>query len=122
MGQNPSKFEEATESTANGADFDAAKIDTPAAPVKKKPEGITIEKKSQGISIERPKEPSAEPTTTKEEDEAPFRAIRIRSKQREVSPGTMPDGRHAMTSGDKGQNYEPSTMSKLKNKFGLGRN
>ena len=121
MADIPSKFEEATGTMVNGANFAAANTEPPAAPVKKKPQGITIEKKRPGISIEKPKEPSAVPATTKGEDHAPLRATRIRSEQREISPGTMPDGSHAMTSGDKGQNYEPSTMSKLKNKFFLGR-
>jgi hypothetical protein len=44
----------------------------------------------------------------------------LKSLERDVSPGTMPDGSHAQTSGDRGESYEPSTLSKFKNKLGLG--
>jgi hypothetical protein len=44
----------------------------------------------------------------------------LKSFERDVSPGTMPDGSHAQTSGDRGESYEPSTLSKFKNKLGLG--
>jgi hypothetical protein len=42
------------------------------------------------------------------------------SLERDVSPGTMPDGSHAQTSGDRGESYTPNTMSKLKNKLHIG--
>lgn len=44
----------------------------------------------------------------------------LKSLERDVSPGTMPDGSHAVTSGDRGESYEPSTMSKFKGKLGFG--
>lgn len=43
------------------------------------------------------------------------------SEQRDVSPGTLPDGSHAQTAVDRGEAYEPSKMSKFKNKLGFGR-
>jgi len=47
-------------------------------------------------------------------------AGRLRSLDREVSPGTRDDGTHAVTSGDKGESYEPSKFNKLKGKFHIG--
>ena len=44
------------------------------------------------------------------------------SEQRDVSPGTRPDGSHAETAGDRGEVYEVSKMSKFKNKLGFGKN
>ncbi|EXJ94515.1 hypothetical protein A1O1_02911 [Capronia coronata CBS 617.96] len=38
----------------------------------------------------------------------------------DVSPGTMPDGSHAQTSGDRGESYEPGRLNRLKGKFGFG--
>ncbi|OCT45003.1 hypothetical protein CLCR_06323 [Cladophialophora carrionii] len=47
---------------------------------------------------------------------------RKRSEQRDVSPGTMPDGSHARTSGDRGESYEPSKgLNRLKGKLGMGK-
>lgn len=43
------------------------------------------------------------------------------SEQRDVSPGTLPDGSHAQTAEDRGEVYEVSKMSKFKNKLGFGR-
>jgi len=43
------------------------------------------------------------------------------SEQRDVSPGTMPDGSHAETSGDRGEGYEPGKKSKIKSVFGFGK-
>jgi len=48
-------------------------------------------------------------------------AKRMISEHRDVSPGTMPDGSHAQTAGDRGEVYEPSKMSKFKNKLGFGK-
>jgi len=45
---------------------------------------------------------------------------RLPSLDRDVSPATMPDGSHAQTSGDRGESYTPSTMSKFKNKLHFG--
>jgi len=45
-----------------------------------------------------------------------------RSIERDVSPGTLPDGSHAKTSGDRGESYEPARgLNKLKGKLGFGR-
>ena len=44
-----------------------------------------------------------------------------KSYERDVSPGTMPDGSHATTSGEKGESYEPGRMNKLKGKFHFGK-
>jgi len=41
--------------------------------------------------------------------------------ERDISPGTLPDGTHAKTSGDRGESYEPGRMSKFKGKLGLGK-
>ena len=43
------------------------------------------------------------------------------SDQRDISPGTLPDGRHVQTAGDRGEVYEVSKMSKFKNKLGFGK-
>ena len=49
-------------------------------------------------------------------------STRKRSEARDVSPGTMPDGSHATTSGDRGEGYEPSKgLGKLKGKLGIGK-
>ncbi|KIW64333.1 hypothetical protein PV04_09276 [Phialophora macrospora] len=49
-------------------------------------------------------------------------ASRKRSEQRDVSPGTLPDGSHAKTSGDRGESYEPSKgLNRLKGRFGIGK-
>ncbi|KAJ9633759.1 hypothetical protein H2204_006757 [Knufia peltigerae] len=37
--------------------------------------------------------------------------------ERELSPGCLDDGTHVQTSGDRGQTYEPSKMSRLKGKL-----
>lgn len=44
-----------------------------------------------------------------------------REEQTEVSPGTLPDGSHAQTSGDRGENYEPGKFSRFKAKLSLGK-
>ncbi len=38
-------------------------------------------------------------------------------EEREMSPGCLDDGTHVQTSGDRGETYEPSKMSKLKGKL-----
>ena len=43
------------------------------------------------------------------------------SEQRDVSPGTLPDGSHAKTASDRGEVYEVSKLSKFKNKLGFGK-
>ena len=43
------------------------------------------------------------------------------SEQRDVSPGTLPDGSHAQTARDRGEVYEVSKLSKFKNKLGFGK-
>jgi hypothetical protein len=43
------------------------------------------------------------------------------SEQRDVSPGTRPDGSHAQTARDRGEVYEVSKLSKFKNKLGFGK-
>jgi hypothetical protein len=43
------------------------------------------------------------------------------SEQRDVSPGTLPDGSHAQTAWDRGEVYEVSKLSKFKNKLGFGK-
>jgi hypothetical protein len=53
-------------------------------------------------------------------------ALQVPSKsqaeERDVSPGTLADGTHAKTSGDRGESYEPGKFSKLKGKLtSLGR-
>jgi hypothetical protein len=53
-------------------------------------------------------------------DQAYLRAGKV-SEQRDVSPGTLPDGSHAKTASDRGEVYEASKMSKFKNKLGFGR-
>lgn len=47
-------------------------------------------------------------------------ADRLRNLEREVSPGTRDDGTHVRTSGEKGESYEPSKMSKFKGKLHMG--
>ncbi|KAI1611130.1 hypothetical protein EDD36DRAFT_443213 [Exophiala viscosa] len=42
-------------------------------------------------------------------------------EERELSPGSLPDGTHVQTSGDRGETYEPGKLSKLKGKMGFGR-
>jgi len=43
-------------------------------------------------------------------------------EDRDVSPGTMPDGSHHQTSGDRGEGYEPSKgLNRLKGKLGFGK-
>lgn len=39
------------------------------------------------------------------------------STTRSISPGTMADGRHVETSGDRGENYEPGVKDKIKGFF-----
>ncbi|RMD43639.1 hypothetical protein DV735_g1499, partial [Chaetothyriales sp. CBS 134920] len=61
------------------------------------------------------------PTTTAEKEEERGRGKEFESKsgrkaERSVSPGTLPDGRHAKTDGDKGMGYVPPT--KLGKLFG----
>lgn len=46
---------------------------------------------------------------------------RARHEERDVSPGTMPDGSHATTSGERGEGYEPGRLSKLKGVFSIGK-
>ncbi|EXJ75192.1 uncharacterized protein A1O5_01888 [Cladophialophora psammophila CBS 110553] len=47
---------------------------------------------------------------------------RRRASERDVSPGTLPDGSHAQTSGDRGESYEPAKgLQRLKGKLGLGK-
>ena len=53
-------------------------------------------------------------------DQAYLRAGKI-SDQRDVSPGTLPDGSHAKTASDRGEVYEVSKLSKFKNKLGFGK-
>ncbi|OAL20209.1 hypothetical protein AYO20_11535 [Fonsecaea nubica] len=44
------------------------------------------------------------------------------AEERDVSPGTLPDGSHAQTSGDRGESYEPGKgLHRLKGKLGFGR-
>ncbi|OAP63053.1 hypothetical protein AYL99_02280 [Fonsecaea erecta] len=52
----------------------------------------------------------------------PLSAPARRREERDVSPGTMPDGSHAQTSGDRGESYEPAKgLHRLKGKLGLGK-
>lgn len=44
-----------------------------------------------------------------------------RVDERDVSPGTLPDGSHAQTSGDRGEGYEPGKLSRLKGKLPFGK-
>ncbi|KIX08287.1 uncharacterized protein Z518_02943 [Rhinocladiella mackenziei CBS 650.93] len=46
---------------------------------------------------------------------------RPREEERDVSPGTLPDGTHAQTSGDRGESYEPGKLSRLKGKLPFGK-
>ncbi|KIY03784.1 uncharacterized protein Z520_00475 [Fonsecaea multimorphosa CBS 102226] len=47
---------------------------------------------------------------------------RRHAEERDVSPGTLPDGSHAQTSGDRGESYAPSKgLNRLKGKLGLGK-
>ncbi|EXJ84457.1 hypothetical protein A1O3_05125 [Capronia epimyces CBS 606.96] len=46
---------------------------------------------------------------------------RRRQEEGDVSPGTLADGSHVPTSGDRGENYEPGKLSKLKGKLSFGR-
>ena len=43
------------------------------------------------------------------------------SDQRDVSPGTLPDGSHAQTARDRGEVYQVSKLSKFKIKLGFGK-
>jgi len=48
--------------------------------------------------------------------------MKTHSEERDVSPGTLSDGSHARTSGDRGESYEPAKgFNRLKGKLGLGR-
>ena len=53
-------------------------------------------------------------------DQAYLQAGKV-SDQRDVSPGTLPDGSHAKTASDRGEVYEVSKLSKFKNKLGFGK-
>lgn len=44
-----------------------------------------------------------------------------RIEERDVSPGTLADGSHAKTSGDRGESYEPGKLNKLKSKLAFGK-
>lgn len=45
-----------------------------------------------------------------------------RAEERDVSPGTLPDGSHAQTSGDRGESYEPGRgFNRLKGKLPFGK-
>ena len=44
-----------------------------------------------------------------------------REEIRDVSPGTLADGTHAQTSGDRGESYAPGKLSKLKSKLPFGK-
>lgn len=46
---------------------------------------------------------------------------KARHEERDVSPGTMPDGSHATTSGERGEGYEPGRFNKLKGVFSIGK-
>ena len=80
-------------------------------------------------SVDSPSASKSSTTTTtnggsKPEDRGrdPLRAPATnRIEERSVSPGTMPDGTHAQTSGERGQNYEPGKLSKLKGKLPFGK-
>jgi len=67
----------------------------------------------------------AQTDSSKTEAERPDRMSappRKHSEARDVSPGTMADGSHAQTSGDRGESYEPSKgLNKLKGKLGIGK-
>lgn len=70
--------------------------------------------------------PSAAPTTgaktTEERGRDALRApAKNRIEERDVSPGTLPDGSHAQTSGERGEGYEPGKMNKLKSKLPFGK-
>lgn len=43
------------------------------------------------------------------------------AEERELSPGSLPDGTHVQTSGDRGETYEPGKFSKLKGKLNFGK-
>ncbi|KAL2438555.1 hypothetical protein ABEF95_011718 [Exophiala dermatitidis] len=66
-----------------------------------------------------PKSATSDATETRGRD--PLKAPRRREEDYEVSPGTLPDGTHAQTSGDRGEGYEPGRLSRLKGKFAFGK-
>jgi len=70
--------------------------------------------KSTGVT---PDGGNFEPATTGSAREAKRKV----SEQRDISPGTLPDGSHAQTAGARGEVYEQSKMSKFKNKLGFGK-
>ena len=53
-------------------------------------------------------------------DQAYLQAGKV-SEERDVSPGTLPDGSHAKTASDRGEVYEVSKLSKFKNMLGFGK-
>lgn len=59
---------------------------------------------------------------TEDRGRDPLRApSSARIEERSISPGTLPDGTHAKTSGERGENYEPGKLSKLKGKLPFGK-
>jgi hypothetical protein len=44
-----------------------------------------------------------------------------RIEERDVSPGTLADGSHAQTSGERGEGYEPGKLNRLKSKLPFGK-
>ncbi|KEF55346.1 uncharacterized protein A1O9_08096, partial [Exophiala aquamarina CBS 119918] len=91
----------------------------PNADTSPKPAGITIEPPSESktsiVNGEKQK-------STEERGRDALRApAKNRIEERDVSPGTLPDGSHAKTSGERGEGYEPGRLNKLKSKFPFGK-
>ena len=92
------KFKESTGTAAERGNFDAAKAG----------------------SAKEAKRTFSSSLVMAKEDDADLGAGKV-SEQRDVSPGTLPDGSHAQTAEDRGEVYEASKMSKFKNKLGFGK-
>jgi len=66
--------------------------------------------------------PAAEKSATERGRSSLQVPSKSKEEDREVSPGTLPDGTHAQTSGDRGESYEVGKFHKFKGKLtSLGR-
>ncbi|KAK5237526.1 hypothetical protein LTR99_004701 [Exophiala xenobiotica] len=117
--------------------YDQGNADDPVLSGEEPPSGVqgrgTItEPYDGGNAPENPKDPSSKNTSSAATsttltsgksavDERGRNGLTAPAKnkveERELSPGCLDDGTHVQTSGDRGETYEPSKMSKLKGKL-----
>ena len=104
MAENISSKTAPTAGTSSQPISTTAKTQTPSAAVTAADKASSKEQKGESRGRENLKAPA-----------------RPRHEERDVSPGTMPDGSHATTSGERGESYEPGKLSRLKGVFSMGK-